>query len=46
LEAIIEALPICMLNVGSFPTYIDNRCDTTSCLDLAIFTPDLFTRAS
>ena len=46
LEATIEALPICMLNDGSFPTYIDNRCGTTSCLDLAILTPDLFTRAS
>jgi hypothetical protein len=35
-----------MLNDGSFPMYIDNCCDTTSCLDLAILTSDLFTRAS
>ncbi len=46
LEATIEALPICLLNDGSFPTYIDNRCGTTSCLDLVILTPNLFTRAS
>jgi hypothetical protein len=46
LEATIEALPIGLLNDGSFPTYIDNRCGTTSCLDLVILTPNLFTRAS
>jgi hypothetical protein len=45
IEAALEALPICLLNDGSFPTYIDNRCGTTSCLDLAILSSNLSTRA-
>ena len=45
IEAALEALPICLLNDGSFPTYIDNCCGTTSCLDLVILSSNLSTRA-
>jgi ribonuclease HI len=45
MEAAIEALSLCLLNDGSFPTYIDNRCGTTSCLDLAVLSPTLSTQA-
>jgi hypothetical protein len=37
-NAVVKALPLCLLNDGSFPTYIDNQHGTTSSLDLAILT--------
>jgi endonuclease/exonuclease/phosphatase family metal-dependent hydrolase len=45
IETAVEALPICLLNDGSFPTYIDNQHGTTSCLDLAVLTSNLSTHA-
>jgi endonuclease/exonuclease/phosphatase family metal-dependent hydrolase len=45
IETAVEALPICLLNDGSFPTYIDNQHGTTSCLNLAILTSNLSTHA-